>query len=160
MTTYVYETIPTKPGETPRRFEIRQSMNDAPLTRVPETGEPVRRVIAAWLARSGHTVLTAGRGLDLVKSLRRGHPEVFLAGVGGLTGRGLDMAEAVRRISDIPIVLMSGAWSPDLQIRAAAIRAVMLPKPFAMAELVAAVVRRPDGAAHAPAGRTPERICG
>ena len=46
MTTYVYETIPTKPGDTPRRFEIRQSMNDAPLTRDPETGEPVRRVIA------------------------------------------------------------------------------------------------------------------
>lgn len=46
MTTYVYETIPTKPSGTPRRFEVRQSMNDAPLTRDPETGEPVRRVIA------------------------------------------------------------------------------------------------------------------
>jgi hypothetical protein len=46
MTTYVYETIPQKPGETPRRFEVRQSMHDAPLARDPETGEPVRRVIA------------------------------------------------------------------------------------------------------------------
>ena len=46
MTTYVYETIPKKPGNTPRQFEVQQSMKDAPLTRHPETGEPVRRVIA------------------------------------------------------------------------------------------------------------------
>ncbi len=46
MTTYVYETIPQKPGTKPERFEVKQSMKDAPLTRHPETGEPVRRVIA------------------------------------------------------------------------------------------------------------------
>lgn len=46
MTTYVYETIPQKPGQEPRRFEVRQSMKEAALTRHPETGEPVRRVIA------------------------------------------------------------------------------------------------------------------
>lgn len=46
MTTYVYETIPQNPGAKPRRFEVQQSMKDAPLTQHPETGEPVRRVIA------------------------------------------------------------------------------------------------------------------
>jgi hypothetical protein len=46
MTTYVYETIPQIPGIEPRRFEVRQSMNEAPLKRDPETGEPVRRVIS------------------------------------------------------------------------------------------------------------------
>lgn len=46
MPTYIYETLPSQPGQSPRRFEIRQSMNDAPLTQHPETGEPVRRVIA------------------------------------------------------------------------------------------------------------------
>ncbi|MBI4626498.1 MAG: zinc ribbon domain-containing protein [Verrucomicrobia bacterium] len=46
MTTYVYETIPRKAGAEPRRFEIKQAMTEAPLTRHPETGEPVRRVIA------------------------------------------------------------------------------------------------------------------
>ena len=45
MTTYVYETIPTNESEEPRLFEIQQSMQDAPLTTHPETGEPVRRVI-------------------------------------------------------------------------------------------------------------------
>jgi predicted nucleic acid-binding Zn ribbon protein len=42
MPTYVYETL----GAKKRRFELRQSMNDAALTQDPETGEPVRRVIS------------------------------------------------------------------------------------------------------------------
>ena len=45
MATYVYETIPQKPGAKPTRFEVQQSMKDAPLQKHPETGEPVRRVI-------------------------------------------------------------------------------------------------------------------
>ena len=45
MTTYVYETILPIPGVEPRRFEVRQSMSDAPLKTDPATGEPVRRVI-------------------------------------------------------------------------------------------------------------------
>ena len=46
MATYVYETIPPRDDEAPRRFEVVQSMKDAPLTRHPDTGEPVRRVIS------------------------------------------------------------------------------------------------------------------
>ena len=45
MTTYVYETIPLIPGVVPERFELRQAMGAAPLTRHPATGEPVRRII-------------------------------------------------------------------------------------------------------------------
>ena len=45
MTTYVYETIPSKAGQKPCYFEIKQSMNDKPLTMHPETREPIRRVV-------------------------------------------------------------------------------------------------------------------
>lgn len=45
MATYVYETIPQKPEDAVRRFEVRQSMNDAPLTHDPESGLPVKRII-------------------------------------------------------------------------------------------------------------------
>jgi predicted nucleic acid-binding Zn ribbon protein len=45
MTTYVYESITAKAGEKPRYFEIKQSLNDEPLTTHPETGEPIRRVV-------------------------------------------------------------------------------------------------------------------
>jgi len=46
MPTYEYETIPKKKGQKPKRFEVQQSMKDDPLTKHPETGEPVRRVIS------------------------------------------------------------------------------------------------------------------
>ena len=45
MTTYVYETIPSKAGQKARYHEIKQRMSDAPLTKHPETGEPIRRVV-------------------------------------------------------------------------------------------------------------------
>jgi predicted nucleic acid-binding Zn ribbon protein len=56
MTTYVYENIPSKPGEKPRYFEIKQSMNAAPLTKHPETGERIRRVVLG-----GFGVLSSGK---------------------------------------------------------------------------------------------------
>lgn len=45
MPIYVYESIPGKPGEKAQCYEIEQSMTDEPLTTLPETGEPIRRVI-------------------------------------------------------------------------------------------------------------------
>ena len=44
MLTYVYETLP-RPGKTVRRYEIQQSIKDAPLTKHPTTGEPIRRCV-------------------------------------------------------------------------------------------------------------------
>ncbi len=56
MTTYVYEPIQQKAGEKPRHFEIKQSMNATPLTKHPETGEPIRRVVLG-----GFGVLSSGK---------------------------------------------------------------------------------------------------
>lgn len=42
MPTYIYETV----EPSPIQFELKQCMNDAPLTHHPETGVPVRRVIS------------------------------------------------------------------------------------------------------------------
>lgn len=53
MATYVYETIPRQPGDTPQRFEVVQSMKDRPLERHPDTGEPVRRVITGGYGLMG-----------------------------------------------------------------------------------------------------------
>jgi predicted nucleic acid-binding Zn ribbon protein len=55
MPTYVYETIPAAPGQTPRRFELKQSMSEPALTRDPATGEPVRRVISGGYGFYGAT---------------------------------------------------------------------------------------------------------
>ena len=51
---YIYET--TDPAKPARRFEISQSMKDAPLLVHPETGEPIRRVVLG-----GFGVLSSGK---------------------------------------------------------------------------------------------------
>src|SRR5690606_11996631 len=48
MPTYEYESIPSRKGEPVKRYEFRQGMNDAPLSRHAETGEPIRRVYSAF----------------------------------------------------------------------------------------------------------------
>ena len=53
MPIYVYETTDT--AKPVRRFEVKQSMRDQPLTVDPQTGEAVRRVISG-----GYGVLVAG----------------------------------------------------------------------------------------------------
>ena len=48
MPTYVYRVVRPagSPGDEPEEtFEVMQRMSDPPLTRHPETGEPVERVI-------------------------------------------------------------------------------------------------------------------
>lgn len=66
MATYVYETIPQKKGQKPRRFEIEQKMTDPALTEDPKTGEPVRRVII------GGSIITRGTSiLSMNKPKRR-----------------------------------------------------------------------------------------
>ena len=49
MTTYIYETIPADDSNEPKVFEFQQRMTDRPLTKHPETGEPVRRIISGGL---------------------------------------------------------------------------------------------------------------
>ena len=65
MATYIYETIPQKPGEEPRQFEFVQKMTDPPLTHHPETGLPVRRII------TGGSLITRGTGILSMNSPKR-----------------------------------------------------------------------------------------
>lgn len=47
MPTYVYEILDAKGEPTGPTFEHVQSMRDKPLTKHPDTGQPVRRAIVA-----------------------------------------------------------------------------------------------------------------
>lgn len=53
MPIYEYETVPTKAGEVVKRYEIRQCMDDEPLTQHPETGESIRRVYSTFAVSGG-----------------------------------------------------------------------------------------------------------
>jgi len=45
MKTYIYETIPSGCCETPKHYEIKQEETAPALTKHPETGESIRRVM-------------------------------------------------------------------------------------------------------------------
>lgn len=49
MPTYVYETVPARKGAKVHRYEIKQSIKDAALTKHPENGEPIKRVISGGI---------------------------------------------------------------------------------------------------------------
>ncbi len=49
MILYVYETVPEKLGAKARYYELRQNPGDAPLTKHPTTGEPIRRLVLGEL---------------------------------------------------------------------------------------------------------------
>jgi predicted nucleic acid-binding Zn ribbon protein len=69
MAVYVYETTDeTKPV---RRFELTQSMKDAPLTAHPETGEPIRRIISGGFGYMSKN--NAPRHADMQRAMGGGH---------------------------------------------------------------------------------------
>ena len=68
MAVYVYETIPSREGDPVRSYELRQSMKDAALTKHPETGEPIRRVITGGLG-----VMTSSKGGPAPRPASGGH---------------------------------------------------------------------------------------
>jgi predicted nucleic acid-binding Zn ribbon protein len=68
MTTYIYESIPAKKGGKVSHFEIKQSMKDSALTKHPETGVPIRRVVVG-----GYGVLKSGQPAPRVPARAGGH---------------------------------------------------------------------------------------
>lgn len=63
MPTYVYQVI-TDDASEGELFEIVQSMRDEPLTRHPETGQPVRRVPQAPHIGGDHSETSEKRKLS------------------------------------------------------------------------------------------------
>jgi predicted nucleic acid-binding Zn ribbon protein len=68
MTTYIYETIPTKKGEKVRHYEMKQSMKDDALSSHPETGEAIRRVVVG-----GYGILKSGQPAPTAAPRSGGH---------------------------------------------------------------------------------------
>ncbi|MEM0896244.1 MAG: zinc ribbon domain-containing protein [Verrucomicrobiota bacterium] len=62
MPTYIYETIPQSASEEPVQFEVKQSMIEDALTKHPETGQPVRRIIIGGVSSLPSRGRTGGGG--------------------------------------------------------------------------------------------------
>lgn len=81
MPTYVY-TVINKDGSDGERFEVVQKMTDPPLTRHPETGRPVRRVILAPYVAGKYTERATARTLGNDNLARHGFTKYEKTGHG------------------------------------------------------------------------------
>jgi hypothetical protein len=67
---YLYEVIGSD-GKGGERFEVMQKMADEPLTKHPETDEPVRRVITAPFVATKYTERAMNKAVSDDKNLER-----------------------------------------------------------------------------------------
>jgi DNA-binding response OmpR family regulator len=99
----------------------------------------VRQLMLIHLQILGHRVHAVCGGWAMLDLFRVGDYDLIVSDVEMPGGDGLTAAEAIRDAGAIPIVMMSGGWTADYRVRAAAIGAVCLQKPFDRAALAAAI---------------------
>jgi CheY-like chemotaxis protein len=109
---------------------------------VAEDDRHISRVIALWLERGGHKVITAADGKKALELVRAELPDLLVTDVNMPGMDGLDLLEAVRKESLVPhqaIVLTSRCDQAEIEARAAALGAVVHPKPFSPMHLTETV---------------------
>jgi two-component system alkaline phosphatase synthesis response regulator PhoP len=103
-----------------------------------------------YLERAGFTVLAAGDGAEAISQARREKPDLIVLDLGLPEIDGLDVTRAIRRESDVPIIMLTArAEEADKLVGLELGADDYLTKPFSPRELVArarALFRRIDGA--------------
>ena len=109
---------------------------------VAEDDRHISRVIALWLERGGHKVLTASDGRTALELIRTERPDLLITDVNMPLMDGLDLLEAARNESLLAhqcIVLTSRCDQAEIEARASALGAVVHPKPFSPTHLTETV---------------------
>src|SRR5436305_14219491 len=96
-----------------------------------------RELIASVLAEAGYVVEVASDGFDAINKLSAVRPDLVLTDLRmpGLTG--VDLAQRIRGLGDVPVILTTGAETHDLCTGSEAYGAVAcLTKPINLDELL------------------------
>jgi CheY-like chemotaxis protein len=96
-----------------------------------------RELIASVLSEAGYQVEVAGDGFEAINKLSVVRPDLVLTDLRmpGLTG--VDLAQRIRGLGDVPVILTTGAETHDLITGAEAYGAVAcLTKPINLDELL------------------------
>ncbi len=127
-----------------------------PTILVVDDAPDIRRLTSDYLTHAGFRVLTAGTAESALRSVRTERPDLLILDLGLPDGDGLDVARAVRRTSDLPIIMLTArAEEADTLVGLELGADDYVTKPFSPRELVArvrAVLRRAD------ARRTPDDL--
>jgi DNA-binding response OmpR family regulator len=119
-----------------------------PTILVVDDAADIRRLTSDYLAHAGFRVLTAGTVEAALRISRTERPDLLVLDLGLPDGDGLDVARALRRTSNIPIVMLTARTDEADTIVGLELGADdYITKPFSPRELVArirAVLRRAE----------------
>src|SRR3979409_2070859 len=114
------------------------------------------RLVRDYLEHGGFTVLVASDGPSALRSARTGKPDLVVLDLGLPGLDGLDVARALRRDGEVPIIMLTARTEESDKLVGLELGADdYLTKPFSPKELVArvrAVLRRGGGRAPHTAG--------
>src|ERR1039458_10548923 len=92
----------------------------------------------AYLERAGSQVLTAGGGERALQAARRSHPDLVILDLSLPKLDGLDVARALRRDGDVPIIMLTARTEESDRVAGLELGADdYVTKPFSARELVA-----------------------
>ena len=110
----------------------------------------IRSLVRPYLEQAGYAVLEAGSGQDALASAMRTTPDLVLLDLMLPDIPGEEVARSLRKVSDVPIVMLTAKAAEDERIDGLELGADdYVVKPFSPRELVArleAVLRRARGA--------------
>ena len=110
----------------------------------------ITRMLRASLQSSGYDVLVADNGVDAYKRFETDKPDLIITDLAMPEMNGLELTQAIRRVSQTPIIVLSVRNTDQMKINALDEGADdYLTKPFSMPELLARV--------RAQLRRTPDR---
>jgi two-component system alkaline phosphatase synthesis response regulator PhoP len=123
---------------------------DAVATILVVDDEPrIVQLVRDYLEHSGFAVLTAADGPEALRAARTGRPDLVVLDLGLPGLDGLDVARALRRDGEVPIIMLTARIEESDKLVGLELGADdYLTKPFSPKELVArvrAVLRRAEG---------------
>lgn len=109
------------------------------------------RLVRDYLERAGFEVMTAATGADALREFMRRRPDLVILDLTLPETDGLDVARAIRRASDVPIIMLTARTEEADRVAGLELGADdYVTKPFSAREVVArvrAVMRRAQAAA-------------
>ena len=111
-----------------------------PMVLVVDDEEPLVRVVSAALTARGYRVATAESGRSAITATLSSAPAVVILDLGLPDMDGIDVCTAIRRLSDVPIIVLTAEGAEEPKVRALDAGADdYITKPFSMPELLARI---------------------